>query len=282
MKNREIEFFNLSFLDLLSGALAAIIFLFIIVPKGNVTVIETPLAVSFDTIQSKFFGDIPESLAELREGDTLLAIITGYYDSPVEVSSPKPLPTPSPKPTARKAPMPPKSKTTEAEPEEPRPEPATPRVKPSELVGSRPNVPCVVSFEAKWDHKEDNVDLFVCKDGECVFGAPRARSNSSIGYWDSGKSRTKLFGSDLRTNQEAVRQFDDIIPGVYEIFLQYKNSDNPKSPLPVQVQVYTKNPDGAERGNVHHLTLTLDPHNRVPAARATIGSDGEIEFQPIN
>ncbi|HLV53583.1 MAG TPA: hypothetical protein VKY29_06160, partial [Cryomorphaceae bacterium] len=258
MKNREIEFFNLSFLDLLSGALAAIIFLFIIVPKGNVTVLETPLAVSYDTLQGKFFGDIPETLAEMREGDTLLAIITGYYESPPEVASPKPISTPTPRPAVRGVPMPSKTESpTEKSVEEPVESAAgaeAPRVRASELAGSRPDVPCVVSFEAKWDDKEDNVDLFVCKEGECVFGAPRARSNAAIGYWDSGKSRTRLFGSDLRTNQEAVRQFDDIVPGAYEIFLQYKSSENPKTALPVQVQVYTKNPDGRERGNVHNLT----------------------------
>lgn len=273
MKNRNVEFFNLSFLDLLSGALAAIIFLFIIVPKGNVTVAETPLPVSYDTLQMKFFGDIPDTLMTMREGDTLLAIITGYDKAP-KTASPKPIPKPTPKP----APKPKEPK----KPEEPKEDPQaakTPVVKPAELKGSKPDVPCVLSIEMKWDDKKDNVDLYVCKDNDCVFGGRRYRS--FIGYWDSGKARSKLFGADLRTNQEAVRQFDEIIPGEYMIYAQYKDSDEPKSNLPIQLQVYTKNEDGTERGEVHHFTLDINPtpNDKTSIARAIIGPDGEIEFK---
>lgn len=271
MKNRNIEFFNLSFLDLLSGALAAIIFLFIIVPKGNVTVAETALPVSYDTLQSKFFGDIPDTLLSMREGDTLLAIITGYDKAP-KTASPKPIPTPAPRRQARQTPKQEKQSTPKKQTA------ATPVVKPSTLKGSRPDVPCVLSIEIKWDDKIDNVDLFVCKDNACVFG--RKRKIDFIGFWDSGKSRTGLFGADLRTNQEAVRQFDAIIPGEYDILAQYKASEEPKSDLPVQLQVYTKNADGQERGTVHNFTLDLNPENRTTVAKLKVGPEGEIEFQP--
>lgn len=273
MKNRNVEFFNLSFLDLLSGALAAVIFLFIIVPKGNVTVAETPLPVSYDTLQMKFFGDIPDTLLSMREGDTLMAIITGYDKAP-KTASPKPIPKPTPKPTPK--PRDPKK------PEEPKKEKKaanTPVVKPTELKGSKPDVPCVLSIEIKWDDKTDNVDLFVCKDNACVFG--RKRHIDFIGQWDSGKARSKLFGADLRTNQEAVRQFDAIIPGEYEILAQYKASESPKSDLPIQLQVYTKNEEGQERGTVHNFTLNINPEDRTRIARLSIGADGEIEFNPI-
>lgn len=268
MKNRNVEFFNLSFLDLLSGALAAIIFLFIIVPKGNVTVAETPLPVSYDTLQMKFFGEIPDTLMSMREGDTLLAIITGYDNAP-NIASPKPIPTPTPKPKPKK-PEETKQETQAAK---------TPVVKPAELKGSKPDVPCMLSIEMKWDNKVDNVDMYVCKDNDCVFGGRRYRS--FIGFWDSGKSKSRLFGADLRTNQEAVRQFDAIIPGEYMIYAQYKDSDEPKSNLPIQLQVYTKNEEGVERGEVHHFTLNINPtpNNKTSIARAIIGPDGEIEFR---
>lgn len=268
MKNRNVEFFNLSFLDLLSGALAAVIFLFIIVPKGNVTVAETPLPVSYDTLQSKFFGDIPDTLMSMREGDTLLAIITGYDKAP-KTSSPKPIPTPAPRQQVRETPKQSKQQKQAS---------STPVVKPTTLKGSRPDVPCVLSIEIKWDDKSDNVDLYVCKDNACVFG--RKRKVDFIGFWDSGKARTGLFGADLRTNQEAVRQFDAIIPGDYDILAQYKASESPKSDLPVQLQVYTKNADGQERGTVHTFTLDLNPDNRVKIADLRVGPDGEIEFEP--
>lgn len=271
MKNRNVEFFNLSFLDLLSGALAAVIFLFIIVPKGNVTVAETPLAVSYDTLQMKFFGDIPDSLMSTREGDTLLAIITGYDKAP-KTASPKPIPvsTPAPKKRVREKPEEPKQEKQASK---------TPVVKPSEMKGSKPDVPCMLSIEMKWDDKVDNVDLFVCKDNDCVFGGRRYRD--FIGYWDSGKSKSRLFGGDLRTNQEAVRQFDAIIPGDYEIFAQYKESEQPKSDLPIQLQVYTKNEEKQERGTVHNFTLNINPTDRSRIASVTIGPEGEIEFKPV-
>jgi len=273
MKNRNVEFFNLSFLDLLSGALAAVIFLFIIVPKGNVTVAETPLAVSYDTLQSKFFGDIPDTLLSMREGDTLLAIITGYDKAP-KTASPKPIPTPPPKKRVTEKPKRPEK------PNEKKQASNTPVVKPSELKGSKPDVPCVLSIEIKWDDKVDNVDLIVCKDNACVFG--RKRHIDFIGFWDSGKSKSRLFGGDLRTNQEAVRQFDAIIPGEYQIFAQYKASEEPKSELPVQLQVYTKNKEKQERGTVHNFSLNMNPNDRTRIANLTVGPEGEIEFQPKN
>lgn len=274
MRSREVEFFNLSFLDLLSGALAAIIFLFIIVPKGNVTVAETALPVSYDTLQNKFFGDIPDSLQSMGEGDSLLAIITGFDKAP-KTSSPKPIPTPPP----------PKQRVREKREEPKDPEPVkqaekTPVVKPAELKGSKPDVPCMLSIELKWENKVDNVDLFVCKDNDCVFGGRRYRS--FIGYWDSGKSKSRLFGGDLRTNQESVRQFDAIIPGEYKIYAQYKESAEPTSNMPIQLQVYTKNEAGQERGTVHNFSLNVNPTDRTSIARVTIGADGELEFHPSN
>lgn len=272
MRNRNVELFNLSFLDLLCGALAAIIFLFIIIPKGNVTVAESALPVSYDTLQMKFFGDIPDTLQTMGKGDTLLAIITGYDKAP-KTSSPKPIPSPPPKQRVR---------AKREEPKEPEPvkqATKTPVVKPSELKGSKPDVPCVLSIELKWENKMDNVDLFVCKDNDCVFGGRRYRS--FIGYWDSGKSKSRLFGGDLRTNQESVRQFDAIIPGGYQIYAQYKESEEPNSNMPIQLQVYTKNEDGQERGTVHNFNLNINPTDRTSIARVTISAEGEIEFQPI-
>lgn len=273
MKDRNVEFFNLSFLDLLSGALAAVIFLFIIIPKGNVTVAETPLPVSYDTLQMKFFGEIPDTLLSMREGDTLMAIITGYDKAP-KTASPKPIPTPPPKRQVRE------KREKPEEPKEEKQAAKTPVIKPTELKGSKPDVPCMLSIEIKWDDKTDNVDLYVCKDNACVFG--RKRHIDFIGQWDSGKARNKLFGADLRTNQEAVRQFEAIIPGEYQIYAQYKASEEPKSDLPVQLQVYTKNEEKQERGTVHNFNLDMNPNDRTRIANVTIGPEGEIEFQPIN
>lgn len=289
MKNKSIEFFNLSFLDLLSGALASVIFLFIIVPKGEPVVLNSPVAITYDTLQNKFYGIMPGSLVGMEEGDSLLAIVGKIEANPEDVRSfarmeaPE-LPIPK-KPVQKK----PKTTTKEEEKvkpveqaeevkekEEAKPEPR-PTFTESKFTGSKPDVPCLLSIEVKWDNKKDNVNLFVCKDNDCVFGGRRYRS--FIGQWDSGKARTSLFGSDLRTNQEAVRQFDELLPGTYEILAQYKESPDPKAELPVRLQVYTKNDEGVERGDEHYFTLSLDPSGRVLVAKLIVGPNGEIDFQ---
>ena len=272
MKNRSVEFFNLSFLDLLTGALAAIIFLFIIVPKGNITIADTPLPVTYDTLQNQFHGFMPDTMLDMQVGDTLLAVISELKAVPKSTSKPAPLPAQaSPRRTTPK-----KSDDSKSTKEEAK-ETSKVTVTPSTLKGSKPDVPCKVSFEIKWYDKKDNVDLFVCKDNACVFG--RKRFLNFIGYWDSGKARSSLFGGDLRTNQEAVRQFDEIIPGVYEIFAQYKESEEPKSDLQIRLQVYTKNNDDLERGHEHYFALDLNPTDRTHIARVTIGPEGQIEFE---
>ncbi|MBT5092887.1 MAG: hypothetical protein HOM21_01505, partial [Halobacteriovoraceae bacterium] len=58
MKRRETSVFNIAFLDLLSGALGAVIILYIVVPKTKVdektpTDIQSPTGYSKDTIDTK-------------------------------------------------------------------------------------------------------------------------------------------------------------------------------------------------------------------------------------
>lgn len=68
MKKREINVFNISFLDLLSGALAAVILLFVIVPKLDIVSEEDFEAykelrqqfASFDSLVTNLRGSIPE------------------------------------------------------------------------------------------------------------------------------------------------------------------------------------------------------------------------------
>lgn len=273
MKNRNVEFFNLSFLDLLSGALAAIIFLFIIVPKGNINLKSQPVAVTYDKYQKKFYGTIPEELLNKKQGDTILAIVGDFASAPVANTKAEEPVTSPPASPRRERPQTPEKQVTQDEKQTV----SKITVAPSKLQGSKPDVPCKLSIELKWDNKKDNIDLFVCKDNDCVFGGRRYRS--FIGYWDSGKARTSIFGGDLRTNQEAVRQFDEIIPGTYEILAQYKESANPKAEIPVRLQIYTKNDDNVERGNEHYFKLSLNPTERSLIARVTIGPNGEIDFK---
>lgn len=286
MKNRNVEFFNLSFLDLLSGALAAVIFLFIIVPKGDITLSDDPVMVTYDTLEQKFYGEMPDFLLDKQPGDTLLAIISGFEkrregiaEQPVqaETERPREVRPRSPKqPRESREEKAENADTPEDVPEEKSVRPKA-TVAPSKFSGSKPDVPCKLSIEMRWASKKDNVDLFVCKDGDCVFGGKRFRE--AIGYWDSGKARTSIFGGDVRTNQEAVRQFDNIIPGTYEVLAQFKESSDPKGEIPIRLQVYTINDDGVERGNEHYFNLGINPTERKRVAVVTVGADGELDFK---
>lgn len=282
MKNKTIEFFNLSFLDLLSGALASVIFLFIIVPKGEPITFNDPVVVTYDTLQKKFYGIMPDSLLAMQEGDTLFTVVGKLEANPEDVRSFARMETPArPQPKRTVQPKPKKEEPKKAEPQkaEKSEEKSTPKatVTQSKFAGSKPDVPCVLSIEIKWGDKIDNVDLFVCKDNACVFGGKRYLD--FIGQWDSGKARTSWFGSKIRTNQEAVRQFDKLLPGNYDIMAQYKGSEDPKSEIPLRLQVYTKNELGIEHGNEHFFKLNMNPTERTLIAKVTVGPDGELDFK---
>lgn len=293
MSNRkDIEVFNISFLDLLSGALGAVIFLFIVVPKGGgeSPAIQPQLSISYDTVSGQFFGEIPDSLMEKYIGDSLLAVIVDFEKMPgmEEKTPPRPSPTP-PKTPVTKAPDPIKEKSVEKITERIPPREITPpapaantssRQPTRNYSGPMPSVPCSFSVELKWEDPKDNVDLFLCKDGDCVFGARRYRE--AIGYWDSGKSRTSIFGGDLRTSQEAVRQFEKIIPGEYVILAQYKASPEPKTRLPIEGLVYTNSSDKGEAGERFQFSLPLNERERTRIGTLNVEADGSYQFDLIH
>ncbi len=299
MPRRNTELFSLSMLDLLTGALGAIIFLFIITPKGEgaVPAMAQHAVVYFDTLEMKMYGTLPDSLLAKTNGDSLLVVLKEYKNLPKKENSPykvlasneAKLPKPSPrKQTADVAkPKPkqvPKTKST--------PPTKKPPVKKGTLnktdsksqksekestkfKGSPPSVPAAVSFEINWADKNDNVDLIVCKDGKCVYGGKKRIKD--VGQWDSGKSRNRLFGNDLRTNQEAVRQYDKIIPGQYQIYAQFKESKKNKKTTTIKGLIYTKNAKSQERGE--HFTRSLPiTTNRFLIGTVQLKADGTYQF----
>ncbi|MEZ4955468.1 MAG: hypothetical protein R2825_18040 [Saprospiraceae bacterium] len=73
MARRSTEMFNLSFLDLLSGALGAVIFLFIITPKGGAYLTKHQQAVVYiDVAQPSVWRPPHDSLTHKGVRDTLL------------------------------------------------------------------------------------------------------------------------------------------------------------------------------------------------------------------
>jgi len=294
MKRRDVEIFNLSFLDILAGALGAVLFLFIVVPKGGG---ESPsaspqLSVTFDTIQNKFFGELPDSMLQYSVGDSLLSLVINYDIMPSIKNCPKPRPCPkcpdtkrlkrkiaslekrisrTVKPTTVAAlSTPAKTKSTSRK---------TPVSSPpaSKYKGDMPSVPCKLSVEVKWDDIDQNIDLFMCRDGKCVYGGKRKRKG--IGFWDSGKSKTSIFGGDLRSTQEAIRQFDSVIEGEYEVYAQYKDAkEEPQASVRIRALIYTNTIERGEQGETFNTSLTFNKKKRTLLGRLTVKADGSFTF----
>lgn len=297
MARRKNQLFNLSFLDLLTSALGAIIFLFIITPKGGQSAADVRQAtVYIDTTQMKIFGDLDDSLRFKRVGDTLLTVLVDYKTMPVENKEPKKILASNerpPEPPKRYEPIPaPKpTKVPEKKIEQPKPEKKEEKKipetkdktpvkaetpKPPTYKGDAPSVPSSVSFEVSWQNKDDNIDLFVCKGRNCVYGG--RKNDKKIGQWDSGKSRNRLFGNDLRTNMEAVRQFDKILPGEYKIYAQYKESKRNRAAVTVDGLIYTKDENNVQRGESFSKRLKLGA-DRVLLGTVILQANGNYKFK---
>ncbi len=297
-KRREIEMFNLSFLDILTGALGAILFLFIIVPKGGGKgpASKPELALTLDTIQNKYFGDLPDSLRHSASGDTLLSVVVQFGKMPSIVDCPEPKPCPklpditkmkryiarlerdlarykiNESPITRRNRL--RKKETSIANKVPKPLLA------SQYKGDLPNVPCKFSVEIKWNDIADNVDLFLCKEGHCVYGGRKRLK--TVGYWDSGKSRSSIFGGDLRTTQEAVRQFDAIIPGQYTVYAQYKSaSGEPKNSIVIRGLVYTHTKANGEKGESFTNILPFNKRERTKIGEIQLNEDGSFTFNHL-
>ena len=285
MSRRKNELFNLSFLDLITGALGAVIFLFIITPKGGSSAAEASQAIVYlDTVEMKIFGDLDDSLAAKRAGDTLFTVLVDYRNFPkpekkkveekkIDFNQPKSQDVPKSKEKKEtRRPTPPAPKPV------PAPEPKVVTGAPHQTTvfkGDAPSVPCKLSFEVSWPDDGDNVDLFVCKGGDCVYGG--RKKDRLIGNWDSGKSKNRLFGNDLRTTQEAVRQFDRIIPGEYQLFVQFKESKKKHSSVNIKGLIYTKGSDNQQRGESFSKTLPVGK-KRVFLGKVIVFIDGTYQF----
>lgn len=283
MSRRNSSFFNLSFLDLLTSALGAVIFLFIITPKGGASAAKVQqMAVYLDTVNHKVFGLMPDSLWQKQVGDTLFTVVVDYQTMPevkeaktrILVLNERTQEQPVEKPvkvSQREEPQP-EREAKPATPQEPEPKPAPPV---PVYRGDAPSVPCDLSFELAWQDIQDNVDLYVCKGGNCVYGG--RKRDREIGQWDSGKSRNRLFGNDLRTTQEAVRQFDGLVPGEYLLYAHFKTSAKGRTSIPVRGLIYTKNKKGEERGENFSKTLRIT-EDKVLIGKVQVKADGSYAF----
>ena len=159
MARRKTSLFNLSFLDVLTSALGAIIFLFIITPKGGQSAAKIRQAmVYFDTAQMKIHGDLHDSLLSKQAGDTLFTVLLAYKNLP-QAEKPRqriltfndrkedPKPKEPVKATKVEEPVAEKKKTPVTIPQ---PSEKTTAPSPPVYKGDAPSVPCEASIEITW------------------------------------------------------------------------------------------------------------------------------------
>lgn len=312
MARREVQLFNLSTLDVLSGALGAVIFLFIIVPKGGASASRTSVqaALSYDVRHKELWGLTADSLQNKKIGDTLLIVIKDMGEMPQAVPCPACPDCPEyqqGKQVERKPSFDPKTQKVvdinarTGKEEMPNNnnayvDPTTQKVvKREDVVVSpeeagakkrsaiQPQVPCAAAFEVSWETtKDDNVDFYVVK-GKDKVGTYNT-SNDRIGKWTSGVTRTRAFEKvDFRTTMEAVRQKEKIIAGSYDLYAHFKATDpkNPKQSLKVKGLIYTKNAQGKEDGKLYTTDLQLNPSSKngfKKLGTVTLAEDGSIAF----
>jgi hypothetical protein len=147
----------------------------------------------------------------------------------------------------------------------------------------RPSYACKLAFEIKWEDPQNNVDLYVVKGDQYVCGKHGYRSNPTIGDWDSGKSRNRIFNNDLRTNQEAVRQFNSLTAGEYQLFAQLKEMAKPDSVNSVNLSglIYTQNDKGEELSTTFNSSVSLNPNARQIIGHVFIQPDGTFVFNKL-
>lgn len=296
MARREVQSFNLSFLDLLSGALGAVIFLFIIVPKGKNSFpaqLKVEATAVLDTQTMRFIGR-PALGASIKVGDTVLLVLNGSYkdtgdslmakinsyndwpayyppprENPVTATVVNPATAPATAPATTPATTPVITST-----------PPAPSSDDKSYKGPKPMGPCKLAFELSWADEKDNVDIRVVRDGNKVDGSKGNREHPKIGNWDTGVSKTKVFKkTDFRTNVESVRQLREIIPGEYKIYAVFKESSKGSTSTNVNLLLYTRNVGGVERGQVFNIPLQLGkPGKFILLGSAGISSDGLINF----
>jgi hypothetical protein len=340
MSRRNNDLISLSFFDVLTSALGAVIFLFIIVPKIDMTQSQPSIAAETkDTVRLDLdtaLVAVPTTIiTPMNLNSSSLSIVStmgfgnSYYrfngsgnsnflgqmgaivlpkickncpkttgqqplNSLIINTKPSKMATPvfdatKPQKIAPIVPVPPIA-TFGNDKKEPviqsvvKTEPrvnTSPLSNPAQDVNlKRPTNPCRVAFEIKWQNTTDNVDLIVYRGADYVSGKNGYRQNAKIGEWDSGRSRQRLFNNDLRTNQEAVRQFNGIIAGEYQLYAVFKETAKADSLANINVTglIYTQSDKGEEKSTTFAATIPYNPKGKQLIGSVAIKPDGTFHF----
>lgn len=274
MKRATVSFISLSFVDILFAALGAIIFLFIIVPKGGASADPqkvVPLSVDYN--RSKVFGDFGEIYPNLDIGDTIKALAVTQRAFPVAKDCP-------PKKDCPECPPPIECPPCDCPEVEKKP------VQEEEIVqGLNFGFPVKFGVIAEWESIKDNVDLYLCKGGTCVYGRPGRQTDDQIGVWTNATKKEgffrKIFGGERGnpSSSEIVYQEEKIIPGRYDLLGKFKNTQmEGKMNVAVKFSIFSEKKSGGKSGKVINKTLTLGGgEERV--ASITLNSDGTFSVR---
>ena len=277
MKRAAVSFISLSFVDILFAALGAIIFLFIIVPKGGESADpQKVVPLSLDYNQSMVFGDFGETHPDLDIGDTIKALAVTKKAFPVVKDCP-------PKKDCPECPPPiecPPCDCPEVEEDEKETDPNNDFVQ-----GLNFGFPVKFGVIAEWESIKDNVDLYLCKGGTCVYGRPRRQTDDQIGVWTNATKKEgffkRIFGGERGnpSSSEIVFQEEKIISGQYDVLGKFKNTQTEgKMNVAVDFSIFSEKKSGGKSGKVITKTLTLGGgEERV--ASITLNSDGTFSVR---
>lgn len=245
MSRRAISSSPWSFLDTLSGALGAILFLFIIVDKGGGQESMPPIKgnfpkayLSLDTMNQELHGELPDSLMRLQPGEKLVIVVDAVSPKPVVASV---LPEPckcDPCPTATRTLIPIKECTRQhfKYSNEKCPDPSHHLVKVCPDPNTHTKVLCddpkcektitkvvestviTLPFQAVFmlesDNFEDELDLRVCKNGKCVDGGKKRNKETGL-VWLNYK--ISGFGTAKTGSEVIILEEKDKMAGVFTI-----------------------------------------------------------------
>ncbi len=305
MARREVQLLSLSTLDVLTGALGAVIFLFIIVPKGGASPSkQAQNAISYDINQKKLWGTLEDSLSNKKIGDTLLVVITDNNEMPKCMPCPD-CPTLKDCPPAIKCPDCTRKhcdgdnpvaavdksqgrsqeRVQEKVGTNPVAKPDSAKVVKEEARKAfEPSYSCVAAFEVTWGTTfNDNVDIYVQSGSE--FCGTQVKDNKKYGLqWTSGKSRNGIFEKfDSRTTMESIIQFREYKKGTFDLYARFKATDvlKPLQKLPITLRLFTS-VNGVSKGSVMRDELMLDTSKKgiyKKLGTIVLDDNGFVEFK---
>lgn len=294
MSRRKQDLFdNLSFLDIVFGALGAVLFLFIVVDKGSATEASIPademikVYMDMDTTGGyRFHGRLPDSiqsqLATLPTGTPIKLVINGRRALPGQVCPPCPVVRcpdgAKPCPPEKKCPECPKCPEQKTETGILCGDPACPKVVSNSYSGDPLEIPYSIGFAIVDNTSYTNdIDIKVCRAGTCV---PEGRSNTGGGMrWVDLREKGSFFqgGKKARTGGEMVLVEDAIAPGEYTVSAKFDpptRSRTPQAPTRITATVATKQ---GGRIREQRFDVSLEANSQwKPVCRVSIDANGNI------